>query len=323
MISKSIERAQKKVEENNFGIRKKLLEYDDVMNAQRTVIYRKRRHALDGERLGADVANMMYDLCASLVSQNHGTASYDEFELEILRNLSIEVPFSEEDYTEKHVNDLIEMLYQRVVETHKLKVNLISKQAYPVIRTVYENQSAVYKNIVVPVSDGIKTYRVIVNLEKACSTEGREVVTCYNKTVVLVAIDEVWKEHLREMDDLRQSVQNASYEQKDPLLVYKLEAYDLFKGLLDRINKSVVSVLMKGQIPIESPSDVKEAGQRKKLDTSKMRTGRQNVGDGEAPKEKQKTQPVRAEKKIGRNDLCPCGSGKKYKNCHGKIGADA
>lgn len=322
MISKSIERAQKKVEENNFGIRKKLLEYDDVMNAQRTVIYRKRRHALDGERLGADVANMMYDLCASLVSQNHGTASYDEFELEILRNLSIEVPFTEEDYTDKKVNDLIEMLYQRVVETHKLKVNVISKQAYPVIRTVYENQSAVYKNIVVPVSDGVKTYRVIVNLEKAYNTEGREVVTCYNKTVVLVAIDEVWKEHLREMDDLRQSVQNASYEQKDPLLVYKLESYELFKGLLDRINKSVVSVLMKGQIPIESPSDVKEAGQRKKLDTSKMRTGRQNVGDGEAPKEKQKSQPVRAEKKIGRNDLCPCGSGKKYKNCHGRVGAD-
>jgi preprotein translocase subunit SecA len=187
---------------------------------------------------------------------------------------------------------------------------------------VYKTQSAVYKNIVVPVTDGNKTYKVIVNLERAYETKGREVVESYDKTVVLASIDEMWKEHLREMDDLRQSVQNASYEQKDPLLIYKLEAYDLFKGLLKRINRSVVSVLMKGHIPIENPDEVKEAEKRRKLDTSNMKTGRQDPGYNDPSKGKQKAEPVRATKKTGRNDPCPCGSGKKYKNCHGRPGAE-
>ncbi|MDA3910160.1 MAG: preprotein translocase subunit SecA [Bacteroidales bacterium] len=322
MISKSIERAQKKVEENNFGIRKKLLEYDDVMNAQRTVIYKKRRHALDGERLGADIAGMMDDLAASLIDESYGNQDFEAFELDLLRLLSLEAPFTAEEFKSEKPDKLIDRLYGKIVDVHKINVERIAKQAYPVIKTVYENQSAIYKNIVIPVSDGVKTYRVIVNLEKAYETEGREVVYAYDKTAVLAAIDEMWKEHLREMDDLRQSVQNASYEQKDPLLIYKLEAYDLFKNLLDRINKSVVSVLMKGQIPIEDPNEVKEAGQRKRLDTSNMKTGRQDPGFDGNDTEKAKPQPVRTEKKVGRNDLCPCGSGKKYKNCHGRSGAE-
>jgi preprotein translocase subunit SecA len=324
MISKSIERAQKKVEENNFGIRKRLLEYDDVMNAQRTVIYKKRRHALDGERLGADIAGMMYDLCGSQIDESYGKREFEDFELDLLRLLSLEAPFNAADFKSKKPDELTELLYQKLIETHKYNVNRISSQAYPVIKNVYENQSAIYKNIVIPVSDGVKTYRVIVNLEKAYNSEGREVVDAYNKTAVLAAIDEMWKEHLREMDDLRQSVQNASYEQKDPLLIYKLEAYDLFKGLLERVNKSVVSVLMKGQIPIESPDQVEEAKQRRRLDTSRMKTGRAEEGfDGSGHKEKEKPQPIRTEKKVGRNDLCPCGSGKKYKNCHGRTNENA
>jgi len=323
MISNSIERAQKKVEENNFGIRKKLLEYDDVMNAQRTVIYKKRRHALDGERLGADIAGMMLDLATSLIDESYGNREFDEFELDLLRLLSLEAPFTAEEFKSEKPNKLVDLLYDKIVEVHKVNVERIAKQAYPVIKTVYENQSAIYKNIVIPVSDGVKTYRVIVNLEKAYETEGREVVNAYDKTAVLAAIDEMWKEHLREMDDLRQSVQNASYEQKDPLLIYKLEAYNLFENLLDRVNRSVVSVLMKGQIPIEDPNEVKEAGQRKRLDTSNMKAGRQDPGfGGGSDNEKAKPQPVRTEKKIGRNDPCPCGSGKKYKNCHGRPGAE-
>ncbi|MDA3820386.1 MAG: preprotein translocase subunit SecA [Candidatus Delongbacteria bacterium] len=322
MISRSIERAQKKVEENSFGVRKRLLEYDDVMNAQRTVIYKKRRHALDGERLGVDIANMIFDLCTALIDEHHGNSEFEDFQLDLLRNLSIEAPFGDEEFKSKKPYELVDLLYEKVVETHKQQVNRIADQAFPVIEHVYKTQSAVYKNIVVPVTDGNKTYKVIVNLERAYETKGREVVESYDKTVVLASIDEMWKEHLREMDDLRQSVQNASYEQKDPLLIYKLEAYDLFKGLLKRINRSVVSVLMKGQIPIENPDEVKEAEKRRKLDTSNMKTGRQDPGYNDPSKGKQKAEPVRATKKTGRNDPCPCGSGKKYKNCHGRPGAE-
>ncbi|MFO7789343.1 MAG: preprotein translocase subunit SecA [Bacteroidales bacterium] len=322
MISRSIERAQKKVEENNFGIRKKLLEYDDVMNAQRTVIYKKRRHALDGERLGVDIANMMYDLCTALIDEHYGNSEFEDFQLDLLRNLSIEAPFNEDDFKAKKPAELVSLLYEKVVETHKQQVDRIAEQAYPVIENVYKTQSAVYKNIVVPVTDGTKTYKVIVNLEKAYESKGREVVQSYDKTVVLASIDEMWKEHLREMDDLRQSVQNASYEQKDPLLIYKLESYELFKNLLKRINRSVVSVLMKGQIPIEDPEEVREAEQRRKLDTSRMKAGRQDPGYNDPSKGKQKAEPVRATKKVGRNEPCPCGSGKKYKNCHGRPGAE-
>lgn len=317
MISKSIERAQKKVEENNFGIRKRLLEYDDVMNSQRTVIYKKRRNALDGERLGADIANMMYDLCVNLSEETYGLTDYEGFKLEVFRLLSIQLELSEQEYENMSQDGLTEYLYENLRETHKRKSEAIASQAFPVIKTVFEHNASQYENILVPVSDGTKVYNVIVNLEKTYNTEGTEIVSAYNKTVVLKTIDDLWKEHLREMDDLRQSVQAASYEQKDPLLIYKLESFNLFKTMLNKINRSVVTTLMKGYIPVEKAEEVKEARPKTKLDLSKMKTGREDPGYNDPSKGKSKSEPVRVEKKVGRNDPCPCGSGKKYKHCHG------
>ncbi|MDD2386275.1 MAG: preprotein translocase subunit SecA [Bacteroidales bacterium] len=317
MISKSIERAQKKVEENNFGVRKRLLEYDDVMNSQRTVIYKKRRNALDGERLGADIANMIYDLCVSFAEEYYGFLDYDELKLETYRILSIQLNLSEQEYAALSNTEFVEYLYENLRETHKRKSETIANQAYPVIKTVYENNASQYENILVPVSDGKKVYNVVVNLEKTYNTQGAEIVVAYNKTVVLKTIDDFWKEHLREMDDLRQSVQSASYEQKDPLLIYKLESFNLFKTMLDKINKLVVVTLMKGYIPVENAEQVKEARVKSKLDLSKMKTGREDPGYNDPSKGKSKSEPVRVEKKVGRNDPCPCGSGKKYKHCHG------
>jgi preprotein translocase subunit SecA len=317
MISKSIERAQKKVEENNFGIRKRLLEYDDVMNAQRTVIYKKRRNALDGERLGADVANMMYDVCVSVSDEYFGEGDLEGIKFELFRILSIELDIDEKDFRNISQNEFTEILYEKVRETHKRKAQAIAAQAYPVIKTVYENQASTYENILVPVSDGTRVYNVIVNLKKTYESQGAEIVAAYDKTVVLKTIDDLWKEHLREMDDLRQSVQSASYEQKDPLLIYKLESFNLFKTMLDKVNKSVVSTLMKGYIPVQGAEDVREARVKSKLDLSKMKTGREDPGYNDPSKGKSKGDPVRVEKKVGRNDQCPCGSGKKFKHCHG------
>lgn len=318
MISKSIERAQKKVEENNFGIRKRLLEYDDVMNAQRTVIYKKRRNALDGERLGADIANMMYDNCVSIADEFHSVDDFEGFKMELYRVLSIDTPLQEQEFKNTSQDELVQVLYEKLIQTHKRKTEIIAEQAYPVIKSIYENNPQKYDNILVPVSDGSKVYRVIVNLQKAYETEGSEIVNSYNKTAVLQNIDEQWKEHLREMDDLRQSVQAASYEQKDPLLIYKLESFNLFKSMLDKVNKSVIATLMKGHIPEQNPDDIQEARARRRLDTSNLQTGRDDPGYHDPSKGKQKSAPVRVEKKVGRNEPCPCGSGKKYKHCHGK-----
>ncbi|MDD3859062.1 MAG: preprotein translocase subunit SecA [Bacteroidales bacterium] len=317
MISKSIERAQKKVEENNFGIRKRLLEYDDVMNAQRTVIYRKRRNALDGERLGADIANMMYDVCVSITDEYFDSGDLEGVKFDLFRILSIELDISEEKFRNMSRDDFTDYLYEKVRETHKRKTEIIANQAFPVIRTIFENQAAKYENILVPVSDGSKVYNVIVNFEKAYKTQGAEIVASYDKTVVLKTIDDMWKEHLREMDDLRQSVQSASYEQKDPLLIYKLESFNLFKTMLDKVNRSVISTLMKGYIPVKDADDVREARVKSKLDLSNMKIGRDDPGYNDPSKGKSKADPVRVEKKVGRNDPCPCGSGKKYKHCHG------
>lgn len=317
MISKSIERAQKKVEENNFGIRKRLLEYDDVMNSQRTVIYRKRKNALDGERLGADIANMIYDVCISLTDEYFSSYSLEEMKFELYKNLSIELDLNEKKYEEFNNNDFTEYIYEKALETHKQKTQIIANQVYPVIKTIFESKQSSYENIVVPVSNGTDVFRVIVGLEKTYNTKGLEIVAAYDKTVVLNTIDELWKEHLREMDDLRQSVQSASYEQKDPLLIYKLESFELFKTMLDKINKAVVSSLMKGYIPVNEPDELREARVRSKLDMSAMKTGREDPGYHDPSKGKAKTEPVRVEKKVGRNDPCPCGSGKKFKHCHG------
>lgn len=316
MISKSIERAQKKVEENNFGIRKRLLEYDDVMNSQREVIYKRRRHALFGERLSVEIANMMLDVCDYVVNEYQNNSDYEGFKFELIRTFSVDCPFSEEDFLKEDASLLVDKLYHVVLSTYKRKEESIAQQAYPVLKDVFEKSGHTYENIVVPITDGQRTIQVITNLKKSAETEGRELVKSYQKTAILANIDEAWKEHLREMDDLKQSVQAATYEQKDPLLIYKFESYELFKTMIDKVNRSVVSTLVKGHLPIQDPDQVREAQQRRKTDYSKYQTSRTD-GTGN-PREQQKAQPVRAEKKVGRNDPCPCGSGKKYKSCHGQ-----
>ncbi len=322
MITKSIERAQKKVEENNFGIRKRLLEYDDVMNAQREVIYSKRKNGLKGERIDVEIANMMFDVCENIVVQYHDASDFEGFSMELIRLFSIDSPVTEEEFKELKSNDIMDKMRELINETFRRKVNTIAQQAYPVIKDVYEKSSHLYENIVVPISDGTKVFQVVTNLKKAYETEGKDIVKSYQKTAILMVIDELWKEHLREMDDLKQSVQTATYEQKDPLLIYKFESFELFKTMIGRVNRDVVATLMKGHIPIRDASQVREAEQRRRLDMSRYETSRRNEMMANT-KEKQKSQPVKVEKKVGRNEPCPCGSGKKFKHCHGKVGVQA
>jgi len=329
MITKSIERAQKKVEENNFGIRKNLLEYDDVMNSQREVIYKRRKHALYGERIGLDIANMMYDVTESIVNEFHGNADFEGFKLELIRFFSIESPVNEEEFRRQDSQELIDSIYEILLEAYKRKQESISDQAMPVINQVYEHQRQVYENIVVPVSDGTRVFQVLANLEKSYESQGKELVRSYEKSIILATIDQSWQEHLRELDDLRQSVRNAQYEQKDPLLIYKFEAFELFTAMMDKVNRDVVSTLMKAHIPLKDPSSVQKAEAPRRMDLSKFEANKDDMpryndpsGGGKAPDgRKQAQQPVRVEKKVGRNDPCPCGSGKKYKACHGRPGA--
>jgi preprotein translocase subunit SecA len=323
MITKSIERAQKKVEENNFGIRKRLLEYDDVMNSQREVIYTKRRHALFGERIQLDISNMMQDTCETIMDEYHDAGDFEGFKLELLRIFSTESPFTEEEFLRGSADELAAKLFEEVWTTYNRKVEAIAKQAFPVIKDVFENKGEQYTNIVVPISDGQRTFQITTNLEKAYETKGVELMRSFEKTIMLVTIDEAWKEHLRELDDLRTAVQNASYEQKDPLLIYKFESFDLFKKMIENNNRNVVSTIVKAYIPIQDSSGVQQARERRRMDFSRLKTQKdeftRSSGGGEGEKEKpKKLEPVRVEKKVGRNDPCPCGSGKKYKHCHGK-----
>jgi len=318
MVSKSIERAQKKVEENNFGIRKRLLEYDDVMNAQREVIYKRRRHALFGERLDVDISNMFMDVCEAIVNEFHGNYEYDDFKLEIIKQFSLDVPITEDEYLELKPSEIAHRLYKVALESYDRKAHEIARQAYPVIKEVYEKQSAIYENIVVPISDGQKVYQTVTNLKKAYETGGKELIRSFTKNIILFTIDEYWKEHLREMDELKQSVQNAVYEQKDPLLIYKLEAFDLFRTMIDKLNRDIVAVLVKAFIPLRDPNQVQEARQSRRTDMSQYQTSRTDNLQPGANTQEQSRQPVKVEVKVGRNDPCPCGSGKKYKNCHGK-----
>ena len=306
MISKSIERAQKKVEENNFGIRKRLIEYDDVMNSQREVVYKLRRHALYGERLGADLANMIYDTCTSVV-HNHYGFDFEEFKMDLFRTLAVESPIDEEDFRELKPDNITDTIFKLVIEDYKRRKENIIEQAFPVIKNVYETMSGQYKNIDVPLTDGINVYHIIVNLEKAYNTKGKEVAVEFEKQIVLSTIDTSWKEHLREMDDLKQSVQNASYEQKDPLLIYKFESYELFKNMLDSNNRTVVNALLKAKLFTQDPGNIQQ-GRVQKLDLSKYDTEKEEYegreASGQSPgNQNKKVQPVRVEKKIGRNDL--------------------
>ncbi len=317
MITRSIERAQKKVEENNFGIRKRLLEYDDVMNSQRTVIYKQRRQALLGERIGVAVANNTYDVCESIVEEYQPENDLEGFRMEVLRVLSVDFEVSPEEFQRSKTNDLTEELYKYVREAYNRKVEHIAQQAFPVIKNVFENRGDVFKNIVVPFTDGQKMYNVITNLEKAYKSNGEDLMRSFEKAVILAHIDEAWQEHLREMDDLKQSVQNAAYEQKDPLLIYKFESYNLFKAMVEKINKGMVSTLMKGQIPMQEPEHVRVAEQRR-TDLSRMRESRSEQVAAPGQQAQPHKEPVKVGPKVGRNELCPCGSGLKYKNCHGK-----
>jgi preprotein translocase subunit SecA len=317
MISKSIERAQKKIEENNFGIRKRLLEYDDVMNSQREVIYKRRKHALYGERLRVDIVNNIYNVCENLVEEYQSVNDYESFKLDCIRTLSVEASISEEEFQQEKTNKLIDKLYDDTLDTYKRKSESLQQKVYPVVKNVYETQGQTYDNIVIPITDGIKTHNVVTNLKKAYESEGQDLIRSIEKSISLLTIDDAWKEHLREMDDLKQSVQNASYEQKDPLLVYKLESFELFKMMINQINRETTSILMKGDLPSQDSNQVKQAEERRRLDMSKYNTTRTDNSVDDDGKKK-KIQPVRVEKKVGRNEPCPCGSGKKYKQCHGK-----
>jgi len=322
MITKSIERAQKKVEENNFGIRKRLLEYDDVMNSQRTVIYAKRKNALFGERLDVDMNNMVFDVAEDIVSEYKQEANYDGFKLEVIKNFSLDTAITEKEFSSTNATQLTERLFEEAETFYARKSEAIIQQSLPVLTQVYEERGEHIEQIVVPFTDGIRGIQVAVDLKKAIDNKGKEVVRSFEKTIVLALIDDSWKEHLREMDDLKQSVQNAVYEQKDPLVIYKMEAFNLFKNMLTAVNKEVVSFLYKGGIPVQQePEDVKEAPAPKKqpkLQTTKQEFGREEPGiEFGDTREAVPKQPVRKEATVGRNEPCPCGSGKKYKNCHG------
>ena len=330
MLSKSVERAQKKVEENNFGIRKRLLEYDDVMNSQRTVIYTRRRHALMGERIGLDVVNTLYDTSVSLIEEFVDAANYEGFKLELFKTFAMESPFTNEEFRSMKAQQLVDTLFDAALATLKRKGEHMAEVAHPVIKQVFENQGAMYENIMIPVTDGKRMYNVSCNLKETYESESKSIVKAFQKAVILHTIDDSWKEHLREMDDLRHSVQNASYENKDPLLIYKLESYNLFKSMVDVMNRKTVAILMRGQIPVreEAPAEqsapqqqveIQQAAPEKRQDLSKYKTQKEDLSaPTPAVETRVKQEPVRAEKQVGRNDLCPCGSGKKYKACHGK-----
>ena len=300
MMTKSIERAQKKVEENNFGIRKRLLEYDDVMNQQREVIYKKRRHALHGDRLSLDVANMIYDTCENIVSNLKEENDFNNYKLELIRLLSIESPINEIEFKEESVESITEKVYEKCYENYRSKSTSIANQAFPVIKDVFEKKTSTYENIVIPFTDGIKILQVVTNLKEAYDTKGNNIAESIEKSVTLAIIDDVWKEHLREMDDLKQSVQNAVYEQKDPLLIYKFESFNLFKTLIEKINKEIVSFLIRAELPVQS------AAQEDKYKSEKLQTSRPeqitNQQNSQREQKNIKSQPVRAEHIAGRNE---------------------
>ncbi len=340
MISKSIERAQTKVEENNFGIRKRLLEYDDVMNAQREVIYKLRRNALYGDRIRTDIANMFFELVEANVDATHESKDYDNFRLAMLSNLGIEAPVSENDFLSVDTDDLVYQCYSKSEQHYRSKIEDLSRRAHPVIQRVYDDESNDFKSILVPFSDGLKTIQVSADIDESVATEGVSVMKALEQQVVLAVIDLHWKEHLRSMDDLRNNVQHARHEQKDPLLIYKFESYELFKQMVQKVNAEVASFLMKCTIPINAGEQPLRQG--KKIDvaplgkTSKAgvdNIAQQNVARAAAgggaisptqpgqphPTSRPKpVDPIRTEKKVQPNSPCPCGSGKKFKKCHGK-----
>ena len=318
MITKQIERSQKKVEENHFGMRKRLLEYDDVMNNQRTVIYNKRRNALYGDRLSIDISNMFYDTCEMIYTEASEAHDFESFKMDMIKVFAMEVPFSEKEFFNMKRSDMLDKLYEMTYNAYKERMQRIAAEAYPFVENIYNNTR--YINVVFPITDGKKTLNAIVPVKKAFENKGREVEISIQKNITLAIIDDLWKDHLRELDDLRTSVQNASYEQKDPLVIYKFESFKLFEKMLLEINREITSFLSRASLPVRQDEQLKE-GRMPQSDSRKLQTSREG-GMAEAAQRRtapqQKTQPIRVEKKVGRNDPCPCGSGLKYKNCHGK-----
>ena len=328
MISKSIERAQRKVEENNFGIRKHLLEYDDVMNKQRTVIYEKRRHALMGERIGMDITNVIWDRVLYIINNNDYEGAKEDF----LKILAMEMPFTAEEFEAGNREELSERAFQDAMASFKRKTERIQATAWPIIKQVYETQGAIFERIMVPITDGKRMYNIPCNLQEAYESEGKSVVKQWEKVIMLHIIDDDWKENLRQLDELRHSVQNASYEQKDPLLIFKLESVKLWDSMINEMNDRMASILMRGQIPVmQQEQPVQEAApeeqnhqqyveQKEDLDAERERAEReaQRAAANQDTREQANRTPYRAESMPRPNDPCPCGSGKKFKNCHGK-----
>ena len=332
MISNSIERAQKKVEENNFGIRKRLIEYDDVMNQQRNLIYGKRRHALMGERIGVDITNMIYEIAENLVSDAKSANDYEGLKFDTMQVFAIEMPFDEETFSRGKREALSNQLAESALDSFKRRMDKLTQIADPQIQYVYETKGQMYENILIPITDGKRVYNIAVNLKKAAETHCKEVVKEFEKRMLLYVIDDEWKEHLRQLDDLKQSVQNASYEQKDPLLIYKLESFHIFKAMLDALNRRAIAILLRGQIHVTEPDQVQQAQQQRRMDYSRYRTQKDAVQQaahasgaaqaaGRDTRENARPEPIHADKKPRPNDPCPCGSGKKYKQCHGRLNA--
>ena len=325
MMTKAIERAQKKVEENNFGIRKRLLEYDDVMNSQREVIYTRRRHALYGERIEIDLNNIMYDYADNFVETNRGV-DFEDFRFELIREVAVEPSFDAAFYGEAKPEELVERIVADLKAAYARRAKAVADTVRPVMERIYEDKKdQLDSNIYFPITDGHLGYNVPVNLRRCKDTDGAEIYKVFSKVVMFTTIDDAWREHLREMDDLRQSVQNATYEQKDPLLIYKFESFGLFSKMLVKVNREVLSILDKAYIPVREQSpeaarqqQMQQQRERAKVDVNKLQASRMQAAAQAGQQERQRTMPIQAEKKIGRNDPCPCGSGKKYKNCHGK-----
>jgi preprotein translocase subunit SecA len=320
MITKNVETAQRKVEENNFGVRKRLLEYDDVMNMQREVIYKKRKNALFGERLSVDIIDAFHGLCQELVTGHKSTEDFENFKINLIVYFSLDTSITESEFLKKSVDDLTDQLYNEVRSIYKDKSEKIIERTLPIFKQIHGQRGETVKNIVVPFSDGKKALNILSPLEKNIDSNGKQLLVEFEKNISLAMIDESWKHHLRQMDDLKKEVQNASLEQKDPLLVYKLEAFNLFKNLASDINRSIVSFLFKGNISTQNPESVQtnQVAQRTNLDNLKTSRDDHEAQNGRE-REPRVAEPVRVEPKVGRNEPCPCGSGKKYKACHGKL----
>ena len=322
MMTKAIERAQKKVEENHFGTRKRLLEYDDVMNSQREVIYTRRRHALYGERIDIDMNNLRYDYAIKFVEAHEG-CSFEDFKFDLMREVALETSLTEEQLMKLKPKAIIEAIVADLESFYERKAKAIADSVRPTMERIYEDRKTnMDMRIAFPLTDGRLRYTIPVELQKCKDTDCAEIYRVFAKIALFTTIDDAWREHLREMDDLRQSVQNATYEQKDPLLIYKLESFQLFSKMLEDINRDVLAVLNKSYLPVRenNPDSVQQAReQRSKVDVNKLQASRMAAAAAAGQGEKGKTAPIKVDKSVGRNDPCPCGSGKKYKHCHGKM----